>query len=236
LNTLGILGLPRLSGAGNLEPLLLAAVVLGYLVGSIPFGYLVARAHGVNIFEQGSRSSGATNVRRVIGGHAGNTVFALDLLKGAVVAAWPLVYLWRNEGPGVTPDAVLESIAEAKLLGVAGVVAAVVGHSFSCFARFRGGKGVATASGGFLVLMPGALLVAAGVWTAFFFATRYVSLASIVAVTALPVAAWFFGEVPFLVVITGAVALFVILRHRANIGRLLRGTESRFGKGTGTRR
>jgi glycerol-3-phosphate acyltransferase PlsY len=235
LNTPGILGLPSFSSAGNLESPLFAALVAGYFVGSIPFGYLVARAHGVNIFEQGSRSSGATNVRRVVGAHAGNTVFALDLLKGALVAAWPLYYLWRGDGAGVSPDAMLEAVAEAKLLGVAGVVAAVVGHSFSCFARFRGGKGVATASGGFLVLMPGALLVAAGVWAACFFSTRYVSLASMVSVTALPVAAWFLGEVPFLVIVTGVVAAFVVLRHRANIGRLLRGTENRFGSRRGSR-
>jgi glycerol-3-phosphate acyltransferase PlsY len=233
LNALGILGLPGPGFAGSLTSPLLAAVIVGYLVGSIPFGYLVARTHGVNIFEQGSRSSGATNVRRVIGAQAGNTVFALDLLKGAVVAAWPLYYLWKDQAAGATPEALIAAVAQAKLLGVAGLVAALVGHSFSCFTKFRGGKGVATAAGGFLVLMPGALLVAAGVWALSFFITHYVSLASMFAVTALPVAAWGFGEVGFLVIITAIVAVFVILRHRANIGRLLKGTENKFGKRKG---
>jgi glycerol-3-phosphate acyltransferase PlsY len=233
LNALGILGLPGPGGGGDETATLLLAAVIGYFVGSIPFGFMVARGHGVNIFEQGSRSSGATNVRRLVGGNAGYTVFALDMLKGAVAAAWPLFYLWRDEGRGMSPDALMAAVAQAKLTGVVGVVAALAGHSFSCFTRFRGGKGVATAAGGFVVLMPEALLVAAVVWVICFFATRYVSLASIVSVTVLPVAAWIFGEVRFLVLITVAVAAFVILRHRSNIERLLQGTENKFHRRKG---
>ncbi len=235
MNSFANLGLPDFGAPGNLTAPLLAAAVVGYLLGSIPFGYLVARMHGVNIFEQGSKSSGATNVRRVVGVHAGNKVFALDLLKGAVVAAWPLYYLWRDQSQGARPEVLVEAVAQAKLLGVVGLVAALVGHSYSIFVRFRGGKGVATATGGFLVLVPGAILVAAVVWGAIFFLTRYVSLASMLGVLALPVAAFAFGEARFLVIIAGVVAAFVILRHRANIVRLLKGTENRFGKKNGRR-
>jgi glycerol-3-phosphate acyltransferase PlsY len=235
LNAFANLGLPDPGAPGNLTAPLLAAAVVGYLLGSIPFGYIIARMHGVDIFEQGSKSSGATNVRRVVGVHAGNKVFALDLLKGAAVAAWPLYYLWRDQSQGARPEVLVEAVAQAKLLGVVGLVAALVGHSYSIFIRFRGGKGVATATGGFLVLVPGAILVAAAVWGATFFLTRYVSLASMLGILALPVAAFAFGEARFLVIIAGVVAAFVILRHRANIVRLLKGTENRFGKKDGRR-
>ncbi|HEX2099133.1 MAG TPA: glycerol-3-phosphate acyltransferase, partial [Candidatus Synoicihabitans sp.] len=101
---------------------------------------------------------------------------------------------------------------------------------FSCFTGFRGGKGVATATGGFLVLMPIATLAAAAVWVITFYASRYVSLASILAALALPVAAWVAGRPALIVAIAAAVGLFVLIRHRANIARLLAGTENRFEK------
>jgi glycerol-3-phosphate acyltransferase PlsY len=214
LNALSHLGLPSIDALGNLAVPLLLAAVAGYFIGAIPFGYLVARAHGVNIFETGSKSPGATNVRRALGARAGNLVFALDALKGAAAAGWPLYFFWRS-----SPD----------LLGVVGLLAALAGHAFSCFTRFRGGKGVATAAGGFLVLMPLAALTATAVWVLLFYATRYVSLASIVAAAALPVATYFFGGLPFLVLIAVLVSAFIIVRHRANLGRLIHGTENRFG-------
>jgi glycerol-3-phosphate acyltransferase PlsY len=233
LNSFANLGLPDPGTLGNLTAPLVAAAVAGYLLGSVPFGYIVSRMHGVDIFEQGSKSSGATNVRRVVGVHAGNKVFALDLFKGAVAAAWPLYFRYRALSQGASPDALDGAVALGKLLGVVGLVAALIGHSYSVFIGFRGGKGVATATGGFLVLMPGALLVGAAVWAVTFFLTRYVSLASMLAVLALPVAAFLFGEARFLVIITWVVAAFVILRHRANIVRLIRGTENRFDRKNG---
>ena len=221
-----------------LIPLTIAAV-LGYLLGAIPFGWLVARAHGINIFEHGSKSPGATNVKRVLGRKAGNTVFALDAVKGALAAGWPL--LMERVGLAQVADtknAVSWSwmLVDVKLLGpetvipaaVTGLLFAVLGHSFSCFTRFKGGKGVATSAGGFIVLMPIVTLIALAVWLVTFYGSRYVSLASILAAAAMPVAAYFLKEPKLVVILAGVIGAFVIILHRANIKRLLNGTENRF--------
>jgi glycerol-3-phosphate acyltransferase PlsY len=211
----------------------LIAAVVGYLLGSLPFGYLVAKAKGVNIFEVGSKNPGATNVRRVMGSGPGNLVFFLDALKG-MIAAWPV--LWRGLGTDALYPAhgmeyiVLWTRDSSHEMAVIGLASALIGHSYSCFTKFRGGKGVATAAGGFLVLMPVPLLIAAAIWVATFYASRYVSLASILAAVALPVAAFFFGQPLLLLGLAAVIAAFVILRHRANIVRLLNGTENKFVK------
>ncbi|HEY0947457.1 MAG TPA: glycerol-3-phosphate 1-O-acyltransferase PlsY [Opitutaceae bacterium] len=223
-----------------LLPLLIAGVV-GYFLGAIPFGYVVARAHGVNIFQEGSKNPGATNVKRVLGERfgargkrAGNLVFALDVLKGALAAGWGLLAFTRmtvsyrfynSEAPGggVAGEDWL-------LVGVAGLIGALLGHSFSCFTKFKGGKGVATGAGGFLVLAPVATLIGGAVWIVTFYTSRYVSLASILAAVALPIAAFFLGLPTAVTVIAAIVAVFVVIRHRANISRLLAGTESKFVK------
>ena len=134
-------------------PLLIAAIV-GYLLGSLPFGYLVARAKGVNIFEVGSKNPGATNVRRVLGKGPGNLVLVLDALKGAMAAAWSLLRYRPNasaigsfEGPWSMLNFHVQGDAWVGM-GLAGLVGALLGHSFSCFTKFRGGKGVATGAGG----------------------------------------------------------------------------------------
>lgn len=198
---------------------LVIAATAGYLLGSLPFGYLVARAKGVNIFEVGSKNPGATNVRRVLGKGPGNLVFALDMLKGAVATGWPLL-------PFVAMLA-----AEARWeMAVAGLIAALLGHSFSCFTRFRGGKGVATSIGGLMILMPLAGLIAFAVWVVVFYSSGYVSLASIVAAIALVAAALLLKLPALLTGLAGAIAVFVIVRHRANIVRLMNGTENKFVK------
>lgn len=215
---------------------LVVAAALGYLLGSLPFGYLVARAYGVNIFTVGSRSSGATNVLRTLGTRAGYTVFALDVLKGALAAGWPLYFAWEAcHRPGTSDSVAAAGLYLSKLLGMVGLVFALLGHSFSCFTHFKGGKGVATGAGGFLVLMPAATLAAAAAWTIAFFASRYVSLASIVSAVTIPFAALFFGEPAFLTLAAVAVATFVIVRHRGNIARLIRGTENKPGEKKGAR-
>jgi acyl phosphate:glycerol-3-phosphate acyltransferase len=208
------------------------ALVIGYLLGSLPFGYLVARSKGVNIFEVGSKNPGATNVRRVLGSGPGNLVFALDALKGMVATIWPLFHFTTSTGDGSLSSAsfALSTDAGTTPAAVAGLVGALLGHSFSCFTRFRGGKGVATATGGFLVLMPVAILIAAAVWGATFYGTRYVSLASILAAATLPIAAFFLHEPRLLLGVTVLIGLLVIVRHRTNIQRLLNGTESKFVK------
>lgn len=196
------------------------SLILGYLLGALPFGYLVARAHGVDIFKVGSGNPGATNVKRVLGAKAGRTVFALDALKGAAATAWPLVP-WL-----VTPQEIV--------LQLIGVVAAVLGHSFSIFTRFKGGKGVATAAGGLVVLMPVACLLAGAVWLLTFTLTRYVSLGSILGAATVIVASWLLPYHVAVATIGTVLAGFVIIRHHSNIRRLLNGTETKFVKGAST--
>ena len=219
-----------------LGPLALAAAA-GYLLGSLPFGYLVARSRGVNIFEVGSRSPGATNVRRVLGKGPGNLVFFLDALKGAAAAglplflsAWYFLRLRAESGAGGGAPPVPGGPAPMVVLGYAGLAFALVGHSFSCFTRFRGGKGVATAAGGLLVLMPTVALLSAALWVAVFYGSRYVSLASMLAALSLPALAVATHRGPIGIWVTSLIALFVVIRHRANVGRLLGGTEKRFGR------
>jgi len=213
-----------------LVPLLIAAVA-GYLLGALPFGYLVARSKGINIFEHGSKNPGATNVRRVLGEkfgksgkQFGNLVFFLDALKGAAAGGWMLIVA------ALARDSIGWDEITLVWMQVIGVAASLVGHCFSCFTGFRGGKGVATTVGGVLVLMPLAIAIAAAVWAVTFYTTRYVSLASILAAVALPICAFFLRGSPLLITLSTAIALFVVLRHRANIGRLMNGTENRFVK------
>ncbi len=215
------------------------AALAGYVLGSLPFGWLVARAHGVDIFKEGSGAPGATNVKRVLGDkfgakgrRAGDLVFILDVLKGALAAAWTLL---RFTEASVTVDfddlGVLTVSGETwRLVGLAGVIGAVLGHSFSFLTRFKGGKGVATAAGGVLMLMPVSCLIGTGVWVVAFYTTRYVSLGSILAAVAVPAASWVRGNpLPLNIVVT-LLGLFVIVRHRENIRRLLAGTENKFAK------
>lgn len=215
-------------------PFLIAALV-GYLLGSLPFGYLLARAKGVNIFEVGSKNPGATNVRRVLGHGPGNLVLFLDAFKGALASAWALLGHTTASVTGQFDGATAwlsfhVAGPDWLAVGVAGLLGALVGHAFSCFTRFRGGKGVATGAGGFLVLFPLGTLVSAVVWGLSLALTRYASLASILAAVALPLAAWFLHDSRLLLGVTVAAAVFVIVRHRANVARLLAGTESKIGQ------
>lgn len=221
-----------------LAPLLTAGIV-GYLLGALPFGYLVARSKGINIFEHGSKNPGATNVKRVLGEkfgksgkRAGNLVFFLDALKGMMAAGWPLL-LNRQAVSALSLGQTIWFAPEAAWpMAVVGLIAALIGHCFSCFTRFRGGKGVATTVGGVLVMMPLAIAIAAAVWAVTFYTARYVSLASLLAALSLPVAAFLLDQPPLLIGLSAVVAALVIIRHRANIVRLMNGTESRFGKKT----
>ena len=194
----------------------ISSAAVGYLLGSLPFGFWVARAHGVDIFKVGSGNPGATNVKRTLGAKAGNTVLALDVAKGAIATAWPLL-------PMVAAPA-------ATTLALIGVVGAVLGHSFSIFTRFRGGKGVATAAGGLLVLAPVACAIAAATWVGALYVFRYVSLASILAATAAITASWLLPHHVASSVIVSLLAGFVIVRHHENIKRLLSGTENKWSR------
>lgn len=214
---------------------LLIALVVGYVFGSLPFGYLVARAKGVNIFEVGSKNPGATNVRRVLGSGPGNLVLFLDALKGAAAtfAPWGYRLLMKNSAES---SAAAFSATDYGYFAIAGLVGAMLGHSFSCFTGFRGGKGVATGAGGFAVLFPLGASLAIVVWLLALAITRYASVASMLAAASLPFAAFSFTRPrdPALIAVSAAVAIFVAVRHRANIARLRAGTETKVGQSKAT--
>ncbi len=198
-------------------------VAVAYLLGSIPFGYLIVRANeGADVRASGSGGTGATNVSRRVGKRAGIVTLMLDAAKGTVA-----VLLARS---ALTPDFGMNWWVAAAGLAV------VAGHIFPVWLKFRGGKGVATGLGVFLVLAPLAALCAALLFFVVVWMTRYVSLGSVTAIAAFPLFVWalnIFGTrspafAPLLV--TAFVGgLLIIFMHRANISRLLRGTESKFG-------
>jgi glycerol-3-phosphate acyltransferase PlsY len=190
------------------------AVSAGYLIGSLPFGYWVARAHGVDIMKVGSGNPGATNVKRAVGGAAGNTVFLLDFLKGVVAVSW----VWLLPANEVDPV----------YLSLVGLVGAILGHSFSIFLGFKGGKGVATTMGGMVTLMPISALIGIVVWLILFYLTRYVSLASIGMAVVLPISRLILDGPDILLGFATALAVFIVVRHRSNIQRLIEGREHRF--------
>lgn len=201
-------------------------MILGaYLLGSIPWGFLIGKYNGVDVRQVGSKNIGATNVTRCVGKKAGKLCFALDFLKGAlpVVAAQ---YFFKG-------GRCFEYVVIATLF------ATVLGHMFPVFLKFRGGKGVSTAAGAIMALTPIPLLIALVVWVVVFLVSRYVSLASIAAAAVLPIVAWVFYLIGFgsdlarsqgVLIFLTIIALLAILRHHANILRLLNGTENRFGK------
>jgi glycerol-3-phosphate acyltransferase PlsY len=191
----------------------LSAAGAGYLIGSLPFGYLVAKANGVDIFSVGSRNPGATNVKRCVGKKAGNIVFVLDAVKGFAATAWPIC---------VADESIYYQLI--------GLVFAVLGHSFSLFTKFRGGKGVATMLGGIVALMYVAALVGVLVWLAVFYTSRYVSLASIGLAISLPITNLVIGAPATLTWVSLALGLLVVIRHKDNIVRLIRGEENKFAK------
>ena len=199
----------------------LQTVVLAYLLGSIPTGYLVARARGVDIRSVGSGNIGATNVFRILGKQAGIIVLTVDALKG-FLATWLLPILVPMIFPGG------DSIKE--WLQITAGISAVLGHNYTCWLKFKGGKGIATSAGVLIALFPMAFLVCLGVWLIVFLASKYVSLASILAAACLPIAVWFFNASTRMLVVAILMAALAIYKHRANIDRLLKGTENRFGK------
>ena len=186
-------------------------ILLGYLAGSVPFAFLLARRAGIDVRFAGSGNVGAANVMRTTGTRRAILVMSLDVAKGvlAVALAW-LVHA------GVT----LTALAAA---------AAVVGHIYPVWLRFHGGKGVAVAAGVFGVLTPIATALAAGLFLVIVWMTRYVSLGSIAATVALPPAAWITGEPKAVVLAAAGSGALILFRHRGNIRRLREGTERRMG-------
>jgi acyl phosphate:glycerol-3-phosphate acyltransferase len=193
-------------------------LLLGYLLGSIPFAYLAGKlSRGIDLRQHGSGNLGATNVYRTLGAKIAGVVLALDTLKGALPV---LAVLRYGEGGGLLPWAIGAGIA------------AIVGHARPLFLLWRGGgKGVATAGGVFLALAPVPTLVSMVTWGIVVFLSGYVSLASLAAAAALPIVLLLTaGPRSPLFAVSVFVAAFVVWTHRANIGRLRRGEEHRFGK------
>ena len=199
-------------------------LVIAYLSGSIPFAYLAGRLRkGIDLREHGSGNLGATNVYRLLGWRIALAVLLLDAAKGAV----PVLFLPELMGVGESSPG-----EYAWVWPIAYGVAAIAGHVRSVFLLWQGGgKGVATAAGAFFALALTPMIAAAVVWLGVVFATGYVSLASICAALALPIAiALVEGVDSPLFSVSLIVAFFVVWTHRANIGRLRRGEEHRFGK------
>ncbi|HVJ26962.1 MAG TPA: glycerol-3-phosphate 1-O-acyltransferase PlsY [Vicinamibacterales bacterium] len=186
-------------------------ILLGYLAGSVPFAYLLARLKGIDVRIAGSGNVGAANVLRTTGPWRGVIVMSLDVAKG------------------IGAVAIAHMLAGGTALIALSGAAAVVGHIYPVWLRFHGGKGVAVAAGVFTVLSPGATALAAALFLIIAWITRYISLASIAATLALPPAAWIVGAPLSVILVAAGTATLILFRHRANWSRLRRGTERRMG-------
>lgn len=188
--------------------------ICGHICGSIPSGLWIVKAlFGIDIRNYGSKNIGTTNVFRTVGAKAALLVLILDMLKG-IIAVAAMNYFFSNP-----------------LLDVITALGALLGHNYSVFLRFKGGKGVATGLGLLIYLMPKVSLGSFLVWLILVLITRYVSLGSVVAAVMTPIFAWYFGYPPAYIVFGGIAGLFVIIRHKENIKRLLNGTESKIKQG-----
>ena len=191
-------------------------IITAYLLGSVPFGYLIVRTRGGgDVRQTGSGGTGATNVSRRAGKAAGILTLVLDALKGAMAVL------------------IAETVAVNSWAVAAAAIAVIVGHIFPVWLGFRGGKGVATEVGVFLVLTPIALLCAGVIFVSIVFFTRYVSLGSMIAAVLIPLFVWLqsvfvepVGDLRPLLMAAIVGALLILFAHRGNIGRLARGTES----------
>jgi glycerol-3-phosphate acyltransferase PlsY len=199
-----------------------------YLLGSVPFGFLVAKAKGIDIRSVGSGNIGATNAMRVLGKPAGILVLMLDALKG-YAACWVGIIIYCNFNPSAGGiSAMFQQVNNCVIL--AGIFA-VLGHNYTCWLKFKGGKGIATTAGVYLALAPWALLIALVVFIVALLATRIVSVASMSGAVALPAAVWVMTPHNlFLGIVTTALGALAIYKHKSNIQRLLAGTENRLGQ------
>ena len=205
-----------------------------YLLGSIPTGFLVAKARGVDIRSVGSGNIGATNAMRVLGKPAGIFVLLMDALKGYAACAFLAGWVFKGLAPHYSGLFVLfqNEPVEFKLkCHVIAGVAAVLGHNYTCWLKFKGGKGIATTAGVYLALAPWAVLVALGIFILAILLTRYVSVGSIAAAIALTATVWIMTPYNlFLGIVTTALGALAIYKHKSNLQRLMAGTENRLGK------
>ncbi len=198
-------------------PTITLALLVGYLLGGIPSGYVLGRiVYGMDIREHGSGNIGFTNVFRVLGFTPGMLVLAADITKG-----------WAAVGIGVLMVNGADGVVAQTVPVLAGA-AAIVGHSFSYVLRLKGGKGVATAAGVILALMPFVALIVTAVWAVLLLTTRYMSVASIGAALSFPIAAFMTDRSGPELVFAVLVSLLVVLRHYSNVKRLIERTEPKF--------
>ena len=216
-----------------------AIAVLSYLLGSIPSGFLLARLKRVDVRQTGSGNIGATNVARTGRKGLAAATLALDILKGylAVAAAYAygMLAAGRNtmEAGGPSPAS---AVQHAFSLAAVAAFCAIIGHIFTVWLRFHGGKGVATGLGVFLALAPKAVLIVLAVFFGVVALTRFVSLGSMVAAALFPVCFYLLQRshaTPAVMIMLSGVSLLIIYRHKENISRLLGGTENRFGSSKG---
>ena len=193
-----------------------------YLLGSIPFGFLVAKAKGIDIRSVGSGNIGATNAMRVLGKPAGIFVLLMDAAKGFVAVA-----LLADGLPQLLHLTIADPLTNHVIAGIC----AVLGHNYTCWLKFKGGKGIATTAGVYLALAPWALLVGLIVFILSVLTTKYVSVGSIAAAIALPVTVWVMSPNNLLLgIVTTALGALAIYKHKGNIQRLMAGTENRLGQ------
>lgn len=194
--------------------------LLGYLLGAVPFGVIICKSKGIDIFKFGSGNPGATNVKRACGKTAGNLCFFFDALKGFVAAILPRMAVYAGF-----------NVPNVEAMCMIAFIAAIFGHMYPVFTKFRGGKGVSVTIGGLVAFMSFAILIGLIIWLIVFYASRYVSAASISMALSLPFSSYFLydmGSLRFYLSIFIAIA--IIYKHKSNIKRLIDGTENRFVK------
>lgn len=218
--------------------------IFAFLLGSIPFGLIIARSKGINIREHGSGNIGATNVLRVVGKKYGISCLLLDALKGFIPVLLGISVIGFSGMHNPLHIAALGPFSQefpmltAQMFQVLTGLCAILGHNYSPWVNFRGGKGIATSAGVLIALMPAAVVILIAVWLMVFLVSKYVSLASIVTAIVLPLVtlwgSWFHGKIENgtwnkpLFIFTLVIAILAVGKHRANLQRLRAGTEHRF--------
>ena len=210
----------------------LATVAAAYLLGSIPTGYLVGRARGIDVRKVGSGNIGATNVFRTLGKTAGILVLVVDGMKGWLAVSFAPDLAHRIFSPASAWDRPTREYLQI----IAGVVA-ILGHNYTCWLKFKGGKGIATTAGALAALIPFTVAICLTTWILVCLLTRYVSVASIIAAMMLPAATWAIyhfthdeGYGRRMIILAGILGALAIYKHKGNLERLMNGTENKIGQ------
>lgn len=194
-------------------------MLLGYFIGSTPIGLIAGKMKGIDIRQHGSGNIGATNVLRTLGKPVGITVLVFDILKGII------------------PVLIAKLLSDSSIVHIAAAIATIMGHNFTFWLKFKGGKGIATTAGTMLPLVPVALVISVALWILLFKVTRYVSVASIAAAVVIPVVEFIRSAIKgdfqsrwAILIYCLVLSVLAVWKHRSNIQRLMNGTESRFAK------